>query len=89
MGKRVVHDGLLHGRPCAEKSSYNDTTKTFMENKKASKIDSIEILAQQEMEDIMPCGDLMMLTKQGIINIMVGQCWMIKTTESFIKSYKD
>ncbi|SCJ24163.1 Uncharacterised protein [uncultured Eubacterium sp.] len=44
-GKRVVHDGLLHGRPCAEKSSYNDTTKTFMENKKASKIDSIEILS--------------------------------------------
>ena len=27
----------------------------------------------------MPCGDLMMLTKQGIINIMDGQCWMIKT----------
>lgn len=42
-GNPVKHDGMLHGRPCAEKSSYNTSTGTFYENGKASEIDSVNV----------------------------------------------
>lgn len=40
---KVICDRQLHGRPCAEKSSYNTETDTFYENGKASKIDSVQV----------------------------------------------
>lgn len=36
----VVHDGQLHGKPCAEGSSYDDVNHNFYEkNKPGSKVD--------------------------------------------------
>lgn len=42
-GKKVTADHQLHGKPCAEKSSYNQENGTFYENGKESKIDNVDI----------------------------------------------
>ena len=40
----IKHDGQLHGKPCAQGSSYNESTKQFYENSKpVSFVDSVNL----------------------------------------------